>query len=113
MTVAASRALSLLIRADLGDLSEQLQGALKAIEETPCDLVGVAAGNDWAEVFIADFPGPIEDEIRRFEQRCNAMREYPDARWYLCREGRAKAVSRMEFFASFWLRLIERGKKYA
>jgi hypothetical protein len=109
MTITASRALSLLIQADL---NEQLQSCLKAVEETQCDLVGIVVANGWAEVFIADFPGPVEEEIRRFEQRINAMREYTDARYYLCREDRAKAVNRTEFFASFWLRLIERGKKY-
>lgn len=113
MTIAAFHALSLLIRGQISDISEQLQGCLKAIEGTPCNLVGIAVCGEHAEVFVADFPGNIEDEIQRFEQRCNALREFPDARWYLCRESRAKAVSRTEFCASLWLRLIEAGKRYA
>ena len=58
-----------------------------------------------AEAFIADQLG-----IRELEQRSAAFREYPDARYYLCREGRVKRCARHAFFQELWLRVIEQEK---
>jgi hypothetical protein len=109
MTLPAYSALSQMIRDDLEIFSEQLHGCLKEIQESQCDLVGIVVGNDhMAMAFIAD-----RLEIRDMEQRVSALKEFPAARFYVCREGRAERRDRGEFLQAMWLRVIENAGKKA
>jgi hypothetical protein len=106
MTISA---LSVMIREDLGDAvnSPALTATLEQLSKSGSSLVGIAIGDTAAfvEAFDADQLG-----TRELDQRSAALREYPDARYYLCRDGRAKRCSRRVFFEELWMRVIERAK---
>jgi len=109
VTIPAYHALALLIRADLElfeEISDQLHGCLKACHDSQCDLVGIVACHDgMAMAFIADQLG-----IREMEQRINALKEFPTARFYVCRGGKAVRCDSHVFFQEMWLEVIENAK---
>lgn len=111
MTTTAYSALSQMIRADLG-LSEDSPVFIAGqalIGSAKGNLVGVAGvQGSIIAVFDAD-----QLSIRDMEQHISALKEFPAARFYVCRDGRAKRCDSHVFFQEMWLRVVENaGKKH-
>src|SRR2546429_8115499 len=110
MTITACRALSQIIHEDLRILhdSTAFSACLEAVLASHSILIGITVASEQVIEFFDPDLLSIEEMTER--NKWFAV-DFENARYYLCRDGNARAVDRTEFFGVLWLRIIEREKK--